>query len=103
MAPADVERLRSAGLQATSARVAILDVVRSGERPGRVGDHHLVCRRCGVAADVDCTAGQAPCLEPASRSGYLVHEAEVTFWGLCPRCQQAAPDGPGRHSRPAGF
>ena len=35
----------------------------------RVGDnhHHIVCRSCGVVADVDCAVGQAPCLT-ASRS-----------------------------------
>jgi Fur family ferric uptake transcriptional regulator len=55
----------------------------------RVGDnhHHLVCRRCGVVADVDCVVGHAPCLEPASDAGFVVDEADVTFWGICPRCQ----------------
>ena len=30
----------------------------------RVGDnhHHIVCRSCGVVADVDCAVGEAPCL-----------------------------------------
>src|SRR6201998_1247897 len=30
----------------------------------RVGDnhHHVVCRRCGAVADVDCAVGAAPCL-----------------------------------------
>jgi Fur family transcriptional regulator, stress-responsive regulator len=57
----------------------------------RVGDnhHHLVCRRCGAVEDVDCVVGHAPCLEPAARQGYLIDEAEVTFWGLCATCQQA--------------
>jgi Fur family ferric uptake transcriptional regulator len=55
----------------------------------RAGDnhHHLVCRACGVTADVDCTVGRAPCLEPADAHGFAVDEAEVTFWGLCPTCQ----------------
>ena len=63
-------------------------------RPGlyelRVGDnhHHVVCRRCDAIADVDCVAGVAPCLEPSSASGFLLDEAEVTFWGLCPRCRE---------------
>ncbi len=31
----------------------------------RVGDnhHHVVCRICGTAADIDCASGPAPCLE----------------------------------------
>jgi Fur family transcriptional regulator, stress-responsive regulator len=57
----------------------------------RVGDnhHHLVCRSCGTAADVDCAVGRPPCLEPSDAQGFVVDEAEVTFWGLCPACQAA--------------
>jgi len=56
----------------------------------RVGDnhHHIVCRRCGLMADVDCAVGAVPCLEPSADHGFLVQEAEVIFWGLCPQCQQ---------------
>lgn len=55
----------------------------------RAGDnhHHVVCRSCGEVADVDCTLGEAPCLDPMNARGFEVDEAEVTFWGLCPRCQ----------------
>lgn len=54
----------------------------------RVGDnhHHLVCRSCGTAVDIDCTVGAAPCLEPSSTNGFAIDEAEVTFWGTCPDC-----------------
>src|SRR5580704_5839303 len=59
---------------------------------GRVGDnhHHIVCRSCGVVADVDCAVGHAPCLEPAASAGFAIDEAEVTFWGLCEHCQLPA-------------
>ncbi|MBA3747444.1 MAG: transcriptional repressor [Solirubrobacterales bacterium] len=55
----------------------------------RAGDnhHHLVCRVCGAVADVDCVTGHAPCLVPGDNAGYLVDEADVTFWGVCPACQ----------------
>jgi Fur family ferric uptake transcriptional regulator len=58
----------------------------------RVGDnhHHVVCRRCGATADVDCAVGERPCLTPSETHGYLLDEAEVTFWGLCPTCQTAS-------------
>jgi len=58
----------------------------------RVGDnhHHIVCRRCGAVADVDCAQGPAPCIEPAQHHGFVVDEAEVTYWGLCPDCQLQA-------------
>jgi Fur family transcriptional regulator, stress-responsive regulator len=57
----------------------------------RVGDnhHHIVCRGCGVVADVDCTVGHAPCLTPSETHGFAVDLAEVTFWGLCPACAPA--------------
>jgi Fe2+ or Zn2+ uptake regulation protein len=55
----------------------------------RVGDnhHHLVCRQCGKVTDVDCAVGHAPCLDPVSDAGYLVDEADVIFWGVCPDCR----------------
>jgi Fur family ferric uptake transcriptional regulator len=56
----------------------------------RVGDnhHHVVCRTCGTVADVDCAVGVRPCLTPAHTHGFVLDEAEVTFWGLCPSCQK---------------
>ncbi|WP_326819407.1 Fur family transcriptional regulator [Streptosporangium sp. NBC_01756] len=55
----------------------------------RVGDnhHHLVCRRCGKVTDVDCAVGHAPCLDPVSDAGYLVDQADVIYWGVCPGCR----------------
>jgi Fur family ferric uptake transcriptional regulator len=54
----------------------------------RVGDnhHHLVCRTCGAVVDVDCVRGAAVCLEPSETRGFVIDEAEVTFWGQCPEC-----------------
>jgi Fur family ferric uptake transcriptional regulator len=54
----------------------------------RIGDnhHHVVCRSCGVIADVDCAIGEAPCLTPSDDHGFVIDEAEVTYWGLCPAC-----------------
>ncbi len=61
----------------------------------RVGDnhHHLVCRRCGIAVDVDCVVGARPCLEPSSKHDFVIDEAEVTFWGVCPDCRTGAATG----------
>jgi len=58
----------------------------------RVADnhHHVVCRSCGVIADVDCAVGEAPCLMPLDPAGnlhgFVVDEAEVVYWGVCPAC-----------------
>ncbi|WP_174185356.1 Fur family transcriptional regulator [Nocardia barduliensis] len=84
---------------------AVYDVLRTCVRAGilrriepagssalyetRIGDnhHHLVCRSCGAVADVDCAVGAAPCLDPSDAHGFVVDEAEVVFWGLCPTCR----------------
>ncbi len=57
----------------------------------RTGDnhHHVVCRNCGEIRDVDCAKGVAPCLAPDVDHGFVIDEAEVTYWGLCPVCHAA--------------
>ncbi len=61
----------------------------------RVGDnhHHVVCRNCGVIADVDCAVGETPCLTPSdpdgALDGFVLDEAEVIYWGLCPDCSES--------------
>lgn len=50
--------------------------------------HHLVCRECGALVDIDCATGEAPCLKAQDDHGYLIDEAEVTYWGVCPKCQE---------------
>ncbi|WP_197381645.1 Fur family transcriptional regulator [Mycolicibacterium mengxianglii] len=59
----------------------------------RVGDnhHHVVCRCCGVIADVDCAVGEAPCLIASDDQGFVIDEAEVIYWGVCPGCAPEAP------------
>jgi Fur family transcriptional regulator, stress-responsive regulator len=54
----------------------------------RVGDnhHHVVCRSCGVIADVDCAVGSSPCLIASDDHGFAIDEAEVIYWGLCSDC-----------------
>ena len=53
---------------------------------------------CGATADVDCAVGFAPCLSAADDAEYEIDEAEVIFWGRCPRCAAAAGS---RTTRPA--
>lgn len=57
----------------------------------RVGDnhHHVVCRTCGSLADVDCAVGDTPCLTAASDQGFVIDEAEVVYWGICPQCTKS--------------
>ncbi len=64
----------------------------------RVGDnhHHAVCRGCGAVTDIDCAVEAAPCLStvdlPTHAPGFVVDEAEVTFWGVCGACAPADQD-----------
>lgn len=68
----------------------------------RVGDnhHHLVCRACGAIEDVDCAVGARPCLETdLDDHGFVIDEAEVTYWGTCPDCHDASTTTEGaRHA-----
>ena len=98
-----IERVRDSGIPISTQaaydvcealhRVALarrIEVAGSPARyEARVGDnhHHLVCRSCGIVVDVDCAVGAAPCLTPSDAQGFVIDEAEVTHWGICPTCQ----------------
>ena len=95
-------RLGSASTQAvydTLATLTNVGLLRRIEPAGssaryetRVGDnhHHLICRSCRRIVDVDCAAGEAPCLHPSDEHGFAIDEAEVVFWGQCDGCRAAA-------------
>jgi Fur family ferric uptake transcriptional regulator len=81
-------------LRALTAAGLVRRIEPAGSVPryeSRTGDnhHHVVCRSCGVIADVDCAAGTTPCLTASQSHGFLIDEAEVTYWGLCPDCAAA--------------
>ncbi len=92
-----IERVRDHGLSiSTQAAYDVCEVLRErglarriapaggpAHYEARVGDdhHHLVCRSCGLAIDVDCETGPAPCLDAAETQGFNVDECDVTF---CP-------------------
>jgi Fur family ferric uptake transcriptional regulator len=59
----------------------------------RVGDnhHHLVCRTCDRLVDIDCAVGDAPCLAPDNDHSFVIDEAEVVYWGICPDCRTRQP------------
>lgn len=51
--------------------------------------HHLVCRKCHEMLNVPCAVGYRPCLTAQVSFDYVIDEAEVIYWGLCPKCQKA--------------
>jgi Fur family ferric uptake transcriptional regulator len=66
----------------------------------RVGDnhHHVVCRGCGAIEDVDCAVGARPCLDTEDTGhGFVIDEAEVTYWGTCPACRNRPTTGGTHH------
>jgi Fe2+ or Zn2+ uptake regulation protein len=84
------------GALTTAGLVRRIDPPGSAARyEARVGDnhHHLMCRSCGAIADDACSVGTAPCLSPADDHGYMIDEAEIVYWGLCPACSpRSVPD-----------
>jgi Fe2+ or Zn2+ uptake regulation protein len=66
----------------------------------RVGDnhHHVICRSCGMIADVDCAVDTTPCLTASDDHGFVIDEAEVIYWGLCPDCTAARASAAARNS-----
>lgn len=78
-------------LRALTAAGLVRRIEPAGSVPryeSRVGDnhHHVVCRSCGVIADVDCAVDATPCLTASNDHGFSIDEAEVVYWGLCPAC-----------------
>ena len=78
------------------ANAGELDSVKGGEgetlyRPGRVKDHHhhLLCRRCGTAIELEAPALEDWALAMGKQHGFseLEHVVEVT--GYCPDCTLA--------------
>lgn len=83
-------------LRALTAARLVRRIEPAGSVPryeARVGDnhHHVVCRSCATIVDVDCAVGGTPCLTASGDHGFVIDEAEVVYWGLCPACSAPAP------------
>ena len=40
-----------------------------------------------MVVDIDCAVGARPCLTASHNHGFTIDEAEVIYWGLCPKCK----------------
>jgi len=49
--------------------------------------HHLICRRCGRAQEIEHTSLQPLYEHFQASTGYQIDSIHVTFFGLCPDCQ----------------
>ncbi|MBF0561812.1 MAG: transcriptional repressor [Alphaproteobacteria bacterium] len=53
----------------------------------------LVCRRCGIAAEMDDSKVRAAIEHGARAAGFTVHNSVVEIEGVCARCQESAGSG----------
>ena len=59
---------------------------------GVTGQHaHLICRQCHQIVDLDWEASEVPTLPAMELHGFQIEHPSLTFWGLCPGCQQPEP------------
>ena len=49
--------------------------------------HHLICRKCGQACEIDHAVLEDLYEVFQERTGFQVDSMHVTFFGLCPACQ----------------
>ena len=52
--------------------------------------HHLICRACGAAVEIDHSALEALYARFETETGYRIDSPHQTFFGLCPACQAEA-------------
>jgi Fe2+ or Zn2+ uptake regulation protein len=51
--------------------------------------HHLICRACGETHEIDHTVLQSLYRQFQENTGYRIDSMHVTFFGLCPACQNS--------------
>lgn len=78
------------------AEDGLLDVLRADDGEARYRrceahghHHHLVCRRCGKAVEIEAPAVEAWASRIADEHGYTQVEHTVEIFGLCPECSAA--------------
>jgi Fe2+ or Zn2+ uptake regulation protein len=49
--------------------------------------HHLICRACGDTQEIDHALLESLYQQFQSSTGYQIDSVHVTFFGLCPHCQ----------------
>ncbi len=60
---------------------------------GVTGPHaHLICRQCHRIIDLDWRASDIPKLPAKDQHGFRIEHPALTFWGVCPECQNNEPD-----------
>lgn len=71
--------------------LALAAHVGSGKRVYELAGHdhhHLICRDCGKAMQIDHKLLQKLYTQLEADSGYRLTTSHLTIFGLCPRCQK---------------
>ena len=55
--------------------------------------HHLICRKCGGEVQIDHAPLEQVYSELEAQSGFRSIDSHVTFFGLCPSCQEENTGG----------
>src|SRR4051794_36466478 len=98
------ERLPGVSLPTVYATLELLEELGEVKRvaiPGGPGlfdrrttpHHHMVCRSCGRAEDIDAEVDLAGALRSAKRRGFESRDAQVLVTGICEECATEAPRG----------
>lgn len=75
----------------TEHELALAAHVGSGQLVYEIAEHdhhHLICRTCGEAVEIDHSALEALYDRFADETGYRIDSLHQTFFGLCPACQE---------------
>lgn len=65
--------------------------VGSGQLVYELADHahhHLICRKCGDTHEIDHSLLEDLYQQFQTKTGYQIDSIHVTFFGLCPGCQE---------------
>lgn len=52
---------------------------------------HIICRQCHHIIDLDWQPSEALALPAEDLQGFQIDHPSLTYWGLCPPCQQRQP------------
>ena len=55
--------------------------------------HHLICRKCGGEVQIEHTTFEKLYAELEASSGFRSIDSHVTFFGVCPTCQETSIGG----------
>ena len=84
----------------TLHELVALDALTEVQDPGTGGlrydtnteqHHHLLCTHCHTLIDIERDFAGIN-LTPAEAAGYQIERHQVTFYGVCPDCQQVIED-----------